>query len=244
MASSSFWRILNTPVLPSPKANSFCTASRTVCIEGVFGRSSRFDLTRSRVALNSFSIASSVSLLLADSAAIMSAAIRLPLAEIVATWETVRAASVASSADTSAAPRIAFRRVCASSIAGPAAPTKVSCALRSASYCLSCSAPVSSRSRAADTRLWVASSMLLAVSRSAVAICLSAPSSMISPSLAMASCWMSFTLLVRSFSASSEGDASRPGPCAASVALCEASCRLAERRGMSRPLRSIMVAPR
>ena len=71
----------------------------------------------------------------------------------------------------------------ASIIAGPAAATKPACALRSASYCFSCWAAASSRSRAAEPRLLMVSSMFFTVSLSAATTVLSAPSSMISPSL-------------------------------------------------------------
>jgi hypothetical protein len=75
-----------------------------------------------------------------------------------------------------------------------AAATKSACALRSASYCFSCSAKTSSRSRAAETRLWVASLMFLMVSPSALTTALSAPSSMISPSFSRVRSWISFLL--------------------------------------------------
>ncbi len=96
-------------------------------------------MTRSCATLNSFSIASSVSLLLADSAAIICDAARLPLAMTLPSWSTVRAASAASSAERLADCRMALIWVWASIIAGLAAATKPACARRSASYCLSCS---------------------------------------------------------------------------------------------------------
>src|SRR6201987_5225047 len=86
--------------------------------------------------------------------------------------------------------------------------------------------------------------MFLTVSRSASTIALSAPSSMISPSLSMVSFWISATLAVRSLSAFWFCEASSAGPCAASVALWACSCRLAASRGMSCPEKSIMTPPR
>ena len=78
---------------------------------------------------------------------------------------------------------------------------------------------------------------------SAATTALSAPSSTISPSFCSATAWVSFIFLVRSFSASSLRAASSAGPWLARLALCADSCRLAARRGMSRPLRSTMVPP-
>ena len=144
-------------------------------------------MTRSCVSLNSFSIASSVSLLVADSAAVMLEAIRLLLAMTLPSCSTVRAAAVASSVEGSAEPRIALSWLWASIIAGAEAATNSACALRSASYCLSCRAAASSRSRAAEPRLLIMSSMFLTVSVSAATTVLSAPSSMISPSFCSAS---------------------------------------------------------
>ena len=88
------------------------------------------------------------------------------------------------------------------------------------------------------------SSMFFTVSLSAATTALSAPSSMISPSFSSVTAWVSFIFLARSFSASSLREASSAGPWLARLALWAASCRLAARRGMSRPLRSIMVPPR
>ncbi len=88
------------------------------------------------------------------------------------------------------------------------------------------------------------SSMFLTFSVSAATTALSAPSSTISPSFCSATVWVSFIFLVRSFSASSLRAASSAGPWLARLVLCAESCRLAARRGMSRPLRSPMVPPR
>ena len=87
------------------------------------------------------------------------------------------------------------------------------------------------------------SSMFLTFSVSAATTALSAPSSTISPSFCSATVWVSFIFLVRSFSASSLRAASSAGPWLARLVLCADSCRLAARRGMSRPLRSTMVPP-
>ena len=132
----------------------------------------------------------------------------------------------------------------ASIIAGLDAATKLVCALRSAAYCFSCRAATSSRSRAAVPRLLIMSSMFLTVSVSAATIVLSAPSSMISPSFCSAIVCVSFIFLERSFSASSLRAANSAGPWLARLALCADNCRLAARRGMSRPLRSTIIPPR
>src|SRR5260370_23814606 len=86
--------------------------------------------------------------------------------------------------------------------------------------------------------------MLLTVSPRAATTVLSASSSMIWPSLSTAPCWVSFIFLARSFSASSLPEASSAGPSLARLALSAANCRLAARRGMSRPLRSSIDPPR
>ena len=200
-------------------------------------------MTRACVSLNSFSIASSTSLLFAVSAAVMSEAIRLVLAITLPSSSTVRAAAVASSVERLAEPRIALIWLWASIMAGAEAATKSVCALRSAAYCLSCRAATSSRSRAAEPRLLIMSSMFLTVSLSAVTTVLSAPISMISPSFCSASVWVSFIFLERSLSDSSLRAAKSVGPWLARLALCAESCRLAARRGMSRPERSIMMSP-
>ncbi|MHC2688380.1 hypothetical protein ACVME9_000871 [Bradyrhizobium liaoningense] len=189
-------------------------------------------------------MSSSLSLVFADSAALMLAAARLPLATTLPSWPTVCAASVASAADRSAEPRMALTRVWASSIAGLAAPTNALCALRRASYCLSWRAAISSRSRAAFARLWAASLMLFIVSLRPETTLLSPPSSMISLSFCCVCSCNSLSFLVRSFRASSLCAASRAGPWAARLALSADSCRLAARRGMSRPLSSVMRPPR
>ena len=190
-------------------------------------------MTRACAALNSFSIASSVSLELAESAAIICDAARLPLAKTLPSWSTVRAASVASSEERLADCRMALIWDWASIIAGLAAATKAPCVLRSASYCFSCWAAMPSRSFAAEPRLWMVSSMFLTVSVSAATTLLSAPSSMISPSFCSVTFWVSFIFLERSFSTSSLSEASSAGPWLARLALWAESCRLAARRGMS-----------
>ncbi len=134
---------------------------------------------------------------------------------------------------------------CASIIAGLAAATKAACAARSASYCLSCWAAASSRSRAAEPRLLMVSSMFLTVSLSAATTVLSAPSSMISPSLSSVTCWVSFIFLdalVQRLLALRRPAAPAPGWRGSRSAPQVAGWRQAA--GMSRPLRSTMVPPR
>ena len=181
--------------------------------------------------------------MVADSAAAMLDAIRLLLAMTLPSCSTVRAAGVASSDEGSAELRIALSWPCASIIAGAEAATNAACALPKVSYCFSCSAAVSSRSRAAEPRLWIISSMFLTVSVSAATTVLSAPSSMISPSFCSAMACVSFIFLERSLNNSSLREASSAGPWPARLALCADNCRLAARRGMSLPLRSTMVLP-
>ena len=209
-----------------------------------FGSISTLDLTFWIVSLKSFSIASSVSLLLADSAAAMLDVIRLPPAITLPSCSTMRAAAVASSMTGSTAVSMALSRLWASNISGIEAATKSACALRSASYFLSCAAAASSRSRAAEARLLVMSSMFFTVSVSAVTMVLSAPSAMTSLSLASAVACVSLIFLRRSFSASSVRTASTAGPWLARAALCAESCRLAASRGMSVPERSTITPPR
>ncbi len=151
-------------------------------VPAFLGSRSRFDLTRACASLNSFSIASSVSLASAESAAIICDAARLPLAKTFPSWSIVRAASAASSEERLADCRMALIWDWASIIAGAAAATKAPCVVRSASYCFSCWAAMPSRSFAAEPRLLMLSSMFLTVSVSAATTFLSAPSSMISPS--------------------------------------------------------------
>ena len=155
-----------------------------------------------------------MSLLLADSAAVMSEAIRLVLATTLPSCSTVRAASVASSVERLAEPRIALIWLWASIIAGAEAATKSVCALRSAAYCFSCRAATSSRSRAAEPRLLIMSSMFFTVSVRLATTVLSAPSSMISPSFCSATVWVSFIFLERSASASSLRDGQQRRPLA------------------------------
>ena len=129
-------------------------------------------------------------------------------------------------------------------MAGPAAPTKAGCALRSASYCLSCSAPVSSRSRAADTRLWVASSMFLAVSRSAVDDLLVGAELDDLAELGHGEL-LDLLHLLGAFVQRLVGrrrQQARPLRRERRALRCE--LKAGGRRGMSRPLRSIMVLPR
>ena len=188
-------------------------------------------------------MASSVSLLSADSAAVMSDAIRLLEEMTLPSCSTVRAASVASSCERLADPRMALIVACASIIAGLAAATKPDWALRSARYSFSWLAAASSRSLAAAPRLLMVSSIFFTVSLSADTTSLSAPSSMISPSFSSAICWVACIVLVRCCSASSLREASSAGPWLARAALWVASCRLAASLGMSRPLRSIIISP-
>src|ERR1700730_15807204 len=210
---------------------------------------SRLDLRSGDAALNAFSTCSSASLLVAESAAIICEANRLVPATTLPScsiaWAASKAASVASSCESRLAdPRTALIPVCASIIAGAAAAAKAVCALRRASYCFWRWAAIPSRSVAAAPRLLMVSSMLLTVSPRAATTVLSAPSSMIWPSLSIASCWVSFIFLARSRSASSLPEASSAGPWLARLGLCAANCRLAARRGMSRPLRSSIEPPR
>ena len=132
----------------------------------------------------------------------------------------------------------------ASIIAGAEAATKSVCALRSAVYCFSCRAATSSRSRAAEPRLLIMSSMFFTVSVRLATTFLSAPSAMISLSFFSATVWVSCIFLERSAKASSVREAKSAGPWLARLALCADNCRLAARRGMSRPLRSTMAPPR
>jgi hypothetical protein len=97
--------------------------------------------------LKSFSIASSVSLPLADSAVAIRDDARLPLAITLPTSSAARAATVTSSGAGTADPRMALSLAQASSMARLDAATKPVWALRKASYCLSRSATASSRSR-------------------------------------------------------------------------------------------------
>ena len=141
--------------------------------------------------------------------------------------------------------RIALSRLWASIIAGAEAATKSACALRSASYCLSCSAAASSRSRAAEPRLLIMSSMFFTVSVSAATTVLSAPSSMISPSFCSAD-GLRLLHLRGAFASATPRCARQAAPVPGSPGSRSApsNCRLAARRGMSRPLRSTMVSPR
>ena len=88
------------------------------------------------------------------------------------------------------------------------------------------------------------SSMFLMVSVNAATTFLSAPSSVISPSFASVTAWVSAIFLARSLSSSSVFESNSAGPWLARLALWADSCRLAARRGMSLPLRSTMVTPR
>ena len=229
---------------PAPAVSA--SRSSAPLVAGVLGQQLEVRLdARLRRSLNSFSIASSVSLLFADSAAVMSDAIRLPLATTLPSCSTVRAARMASSlARDRRSVRIALSWLWASIIAGAGGGDELRLRLAQRVVLLArAGRPVSSRSRAAEPRLLIMSSMFFTVSVSAATTVLSAPSSMISPSFCSATAWVSFIFLVRSLSASSLREASSAGPWLARLALCADSCRLAARRGMSRPLRSTMVPP-
>ena len=116
-------------------------------------------MTLACAALNSFSIASSVSLLLADSAAVMLDAIRLLLAMTLPSWSTsacrlgrvVRREVGGLQDGIDLGLGVHHRRIGDGNAAA--------CAVRSASNCFSCRAAVSSRSRAAEPRLLMVSSM-------------------------------------------------------------------------------------
>jgi len=202
---------LEDAILPPPSASSFVAAARSAFIAVVLGSKSIFDLTRVWAYRDSFSMTSSVSLPVADNAAIMLKAIncrRSPISPRLVDG-SLRLGRIVLGEIGGSEDAVELRM--GVDQCGTGGGNEAAWALRSAWYSVSCwrRSPTVARRRAQALDGVVD---VLDGFASAATTVLSAPSSMRRPSLSTATCWVSLIFLARSFSASSVRKPAAPVP--------------------------------